>query len=83
QRAPEAMLCDLEVVTGAGQRYSSQVAYHKGHFKNPLSDAEVGEKFRALAGEHMTARRIDALLDQLWHLDEQPHLSQLIRLLRI
>ncbi|MCH8348709.1 MAG: MmgE/PrpD family protein [Chloroflexi bacterium] len=83
QRAPEAMLCDLEVVTGAGQRYSSQVAYHKGHYKNPLSDAEVGEKFRALASEHMTARRIDALLDQLWHLDEQPHLSQLIRLLRI
>ena len=36
-----------------------------------------------MAGEHMTARRIDALLDLLWRLDEQPHLSQLIRLLRI
>ena len=59
------------------------MAYHKGRYRNPLSDAEVGEKFRALAGEHMTDRRTDALLDQLWRLDELPHLSQLIRLLRI
>ena len=80
RRVPEAMLCDLEVVTTSGQRYSSQVAYHKGHYKNPLTDAEVEDKFRSLAAEHLPADRIDALLAHLWHIDEAPDLTELLRL---
>ena len=82
RRVPEAMLCDLEVVTTSGQRYSSQVAYHKGHYKNPLTDAEVEDKFRSLAAEHLPADRIDALLAHLWRIDEAPDLSELLRLTR-
>ena len=82
RRVPEAMLCDLELVTTSGQRYSSQVAYHKGHYKNPLTDAEVEDKFRSLAAERLPAGRIDALLAHLWRIDEAPDLSELLRLLR-
>ena len=82
RRVPEAMLCDLEVVTTTGQRYSSQVAYHKGHYKNPLTDAEVEDKFRSLAAEHLPADRIDALLTYLWRIDEAPDLTELFRLTR-
>ena len=80
RRVPEAMLCDLEVVTTSGQRYSSQVAYHKGHYKNPLTDAEVEDKFRSLAAEHLPADRIDVLLSHLWHIDEATVLTELLRL---
>ena len=82
RRVPEAMLCDLEVVTTSGQRYASQVAYHKGHYKNPLTDAEVEDKFRSLAAEHLPADRIDALLSHLWRIDEAPDLTELFRLTR-
>ncbi len=82
RRVPEAMLCDLEVVTTSGQRYSSQVAYHKGHYRNPLTDAEVEDKFRSLAAEHLSADRIDALLAHLWRIDEAPDLTELFRLTR-
>ena len=82
RRVPEAMLCDLEVVTTTGQRYASQVAYHKGHYKNPLTDAEVEDKFRSLAAEHLSADRIDALLAHLWRIDEAPDLTELFRLTR-
>ena len=82
RRVPEAMLCHLEVVTTLGQSYSAQVAYHKGHYKNPLTDNEVEDKFRSLAAEHLPADRIDALLDHLWHIDEAPDLSELFRLTR-
>ena len=82
RRVPEAMLCDLEVVTTSGQRYASQVAYHKGHYRNPLTDAEVEDKFRSLASEHLSGERIDALLDHLWRIDRAPGLSELFRLLR-
>ena len=83
RRAPEAMLCDFELVTRSGQRFSSQVAYHKGHYKNPLTDAEVEDKFRSLAARHLSANRINALLSHLWRIDEAPDLSELLRLTRV
>ena len=83
RRVPEAMLCDLEVVTGTGQRFSSQVAYHKGHFKNPLSDSEVEEKFRSLASGVLPTDQTDALLDRLWHLEEVEDVGDLVRLTRV
>ena len=83
RRAPEAMLCDLEVVTGSGRRYSSQVAYHKGHWKNPMSDAEVEEKFRSLARDLLSPAQTEALLDRLWHLEEVEDIGEVLRLTRI
>ena len=82
RRVPEAMLCDLEVVTTSGDRHSAQVAYHKGHYRNPLTDSEVEDKFRSLASEHLSHDRIDALLSHLWRIDEAPDLSELFRLTR-
>ena len=79
-RAPEAMLCDFEVVTKSGEKHSVQVAYHKGHYKNPLTDNEVDTKFRSLAQEHLPAERVDALLDRLWHLEDVQNVGDLIRL---
>ena len=82
RRVPEAMLCDLEVVTTSGAKHSARVAYHKGHYKNPLTDAEVEDKFRSLASEHLPGDRVDALLAHLWRIDETPDLAELFRLLR-
>ena len=79
-RAPEAMLCDFEVVTKSGEEHSVQVAYHKGHYRNPLTDNEVDRKFRSLAQEHLPAERVDALLDRLWHLEDVQNVGDLIRL---
>ena len=82
RRVPEAMLCDLEVVTSSGDRYSTQVAYHKGHYRNPLTDAEVEDKFCSLASEHLSPDRVDNLLHCLWRIDEAPDLGELFRLTR-
>ena len=82
RRVPEAMLCDVEVVTTSGDRHSAQVAYHRGHYRNPLTDAEVEDKFRSLASEHLTDDRVGALLAHLWRIDEAPDLGELFRLLR-
>ena len=78
RRVPEAMLCNVEVVTKAGQRYSSQVDYHKGHYKNPLTDSEVEEKFRSLADGVIPQARTDALLGRLWKLEEVGHIGEVV-----
>ena len=83
RRVPEAMLCDLEVVTSGGQRYSSRVEYHKGHYKNPLLDSELEDKFRSLATDLLPAGQTDALLDRLWHLEDVGDVGEVVRLTKV
>jgi 2-methylcitrate dehydratase len=80
RRAPEAMLCKMAVVTHAGQRYTAEVAYHKGHYKNPLSDAELEEKFHSLAGAVLSPSQADALLERLWHLEDVTDMGEVVKL---
>ena len=55
-------LCDFEIVLKSGTQKSVRVEYHRGHPKNPMTDAEMEEKFRSLAAKYLSADRIDALL---------------------
>ena len=71
---------DELAVLRTGEKHSVQVAYHKGHYKNPLTDNEVDTKFRSLAQEHLPAERVGALLDRLWHLEDVQNVGDLIRL---
>jgi len=83
RRAPEAMLCEVEVVTKSGKRYSAEVAYHKGHYKNPMSESDVEAKFRSLTEDVLSPRQVDRLLDRLWHLEEQKDIGDILRLTTI
>jgi 2-methylcitrate dehydratase len=83
RRVPEAMLCYLDVVTRSGQKYSAEVPYHKGHYKNPMTDAEVEEKFRSLAKDLLSPHQTDALLEKLWRLEEVEDIGEVIKLTRI
>jgi 2-methylcitrate dehydratase len=73
-------LCDFELVLKSGERKAARVEYHRGHFKNPMTDAEMEEKFRSLARKQLSAERTDALLRQLWALDDLPKAGTLIEL---
>ncbi|MDE2937754.1 MAG: MmgE/PrpD family protein [Chloroflexota bacterium] len=83
RRAPEAMLCELDVITRSGDRYSAEVPYHRGHYKNPMSDAEVEAKFRSLAYDLLAPAQTDALLDKLWNLEQVEDIGEVLRLTRI
>jgi hypothetical protein len=43
-----------------------------------MSDAELEEKFRSLAGDLLPKARVDALLEQIWTLDERKDVRDLI-----
>jgi 2-methylcitrate dehydratase len=74
----EINLCDFELVLKSGQRQNIRVEYHRGHWKNPMTDAEVEEKFRALAHRQLPAARTDDLLRQLWGLESLPQAGALL-----
>src|SRR4030095_13909591 len=76
-------LCDFELVLKSGERKAVRVEYHRGHFKNPMTDAEMEEKFRSLARKHLAAERTDALLRQLWALEHMPKAGALIEMTKV
>jgi 2-methylcitrate dehydratase len=80
---PEMNPCELEIVLKSGARKTIRVEYHRGHWKNPMSDAEVEEKFRALARRQLPAAQTDALLRRLWALDSLPQAGELVAMTRI
>jgi 2-methylcitrate dehydratase len=79
----EYNLCDLELVFKSGQRKAVRVEYHRGHWKNPMTDAEMEEKFRLLARGQLTAQKTDALLRQLWALEDLPKVGALVEMTRV
>jgi 2-methylcitrate dehydratase len=76
-------LCDFEVVLKSGERKAVRVEYHRGHFKNPMTDVEMEEKFRLLARKHLSAERVDVLLRQLWVLEDMPKAGTLIEMTKV
>ena len=80
RRMPEAMLCALTIVTTSGATHTATVEYHKGHWRNPMSDAEVEGKFRPLAAKVLSNDRCDRLLEALWELEALPQAAEIIRL---
>ncbi|MHB8268426.1 MmgE/PrpD family protein [Bradyrhizobium sp.] len=74
----EFNLCELEIVRKSGERKTVRVEYHRGHFKNPMTDAEMEEKFRAMAQKQLPADRVDGLLRRLWALESVPKVGELV-----
>ena len=82
--APEAMLSIVEVVTSSGERLSSpEVPYHRGHWKNPMTEEELEEKFRALARDLLPPAQTEELLELLRNLEQVEDMSQVIQLVKL
>jgi 2-methylcitrate dehydratase len=76
-------LCDFEIVLKSGAQKSVRVEYHRGHPKNPMTDAEMEEKFRSLAVKYLPAERVDALLRQLWAPEDMPKAATLVEMTKV
>ena len=80
RRAPEAMLSRVEVVTELGERLRSpEVPYHRGHWKSPMEDGELEEKFRTLSRNVLSPAQTDAVLERLWNLEQVEDVGEVIR----
>ncbi len=80
RRMPEAMRCILKLVTTSGAVHAAVVDYHKGHYRNPMSDAEVEAKFRGLAQNALKPAQTDRLLEALWKIEDMTDAGEILRL---
>ncbi|MBI4191066.1 MAG: MmgE/PrpD family protein [Betaproteobacteria bacterium] len=60
----------VTVVTNSGETLVSESGGDKGDLSQPKTDAQIEDKFRSLAEDVLGARRVNAILDRLWHLEE-------------
>jgi 2-methylcitrate dehydratase len=80
RRMPEAMLCRLTAVMKSGERHEASVEYHRGHWRNPMTDDEVEAKFRKLALHVLEPAQVDQLAARLWKLEETARVGDVLRL---
>ncbi len=72
----------VTIRTTDDREFSNQLDYPKGDPRNPLTDKEVEEKFEALAGPVMTHAAQRRAIDEIWNLDKQASVTELMKLLR-
>jgi len=72
----------VDITTVDGRSYSKQLDYPKGDPRNPLTDAEIEEKFAALADGVLSAKAQKKLVEAIWNLDEIKSVSDLMALMK-
>lgn len=79
---PEAPLCLLEAETHDGAVVRARAEYHRGHYRNPMSDADQDAKLRAMGRDYagLSDARIDQLIERLRHLEEVENVATILAL---
>jgi 2-methylcitrate dehydratase PrpD len=80
----DKMTTIIEIELTDGQRIKGQADFGKGSPANPMTDAELAEKFRQCASWGRLGKdAIEEVLKLAWKLEELKDLRDLTRLLRI
>lgn len=77
---PEAQVAQVELVTRSGQRIVERASYPKGHWKNPLTDAELEVKFHSLAQTVLKPEQSRQALEVLGKLEEVDDIASVLEL---
>jgi 2-methylcitrate dehydratase PrpD len=77
----EAMPARVRLTTTAGATHLRYVDVPRGRPGNPMTDGELGAKFRSLAEPVLGAAPASDVLERLWDLRTMPDVGPLARLL--
>jgi len=80
---PGAVANIVHVDLADGRRLTKRVDYPMGHAKNPLKDAQVEGKFRALVEPSLGADGGRAIVDLVWKLDEAKNVDGLMKAVKM
>jgi 2-methylcitrate dehydratase len=72
----------VNITTVDGKNFTKQLDYPKGDPRNPLSDAEIEEKFAALADGVLSKKAQEKLKDAIWNLEKVGSVSKLMALMK-
>lgn len=82
ERYPDDKLATVVVKTKDGKEYSALTEYPRGDVENPVSDAELEQKFRMLTKKALSDKEATQVIDLVWKLEEMEDINRLIELVR-
>ncbi|MBI2986191.1 MAG: MmgE/PrpD family protein [Deltaproteobacteria bacterium] len=71
----------VEITTKKGQKYHCELLQPKGHPMNPMTDADIEEKFRSMAGKFMDEKQMRQVIDTVYNLEKLDDIGELVKLL--
>jgi 2-methylcitrate dehydratase len=80
-RYPAGIPSRVVVQLADGRRLVREIEIPRGHARNPLTDAEVEQKFRRLVEPRYSRERADQVLKICWELEKLKSAGELVRLL--
>jgi 2-methylcitrate dehydratase PrpD len=78
---PRGVSCRMVVTLADGREFSEQVDDPKGSAGNPMTDEELADKFRHLAGPVLGAGRASSAVSAIWAIGDTKDVSVLIDVL--
>ena len=78
QEWPKTFNCRIEITEKSGKKSVEHLKNPKGHPANPMSDAEIEEKFLKLTHGLFTSKESRAVLDLLWHFEEVEDVGKIV-----
>jgi 2-methylcitrate dehydratase len=79
-RYPRGIPNRITVTLADGRKLTREVEFPRGHAGNPMTDAEVEQKFRVLVEPNYGKPRADEILARCWDLEKLKNVTDLIRL---
>lgn len=79
QRSPSGGAAEITIK--GGEKYSLRVERPKGHPMNPMTDADVEEKFRSMAGKFMNEKQMSKVITTIYNLEKLKDIRELVKLL--
>ena len=76
-RYPGEYNCRMTLTGRGGQSHTAHTAWPKGHGSNPMSDADVEDKFRSFAGSQLTSGQCSRVLETIRGLENLENLDPL------
>lgn len=72
---PAKKLSGVSITTADGKTVEKEVEFPKGYPANPMTNADLEEKFRALTSEVMSKSQQDRVMEAIGNLDRAPNLN--------
>jgi 2-methylcitrate dehydratase len=73
----------VRIRTHAGREFTKQLDFPKGDPRNPLTDAEIEAKFRALAAPVLSSGKQRQLIEAVWNLENLSAVGDLLELTKV
>ena len=78
---PATYASTSEITTKDGRHFKKHADVPKGHFDDPLTDAEIEDKVRKMMVKHLPESRIKKIIDMVWNLEKVDDIGKLVALM--